>query len=284
MAGITFGGYTIEYVGDLSRNFATGAAQTRRMPGADGGFSDLDDDAAFTPPGRMNISFTLVAETRDEMDVKRDEVYALASLGLQRLEIESLDPAIGTRYAYARVVDVQIGERKDKHTDLMQPVQMIFEIPEARFYKDAYVSWRLDDGFACDDGKLVGEGALVTNCTGLSTSFSVTNDGNAVALVKVSVMPPVGESCENPKVQRIENGLVADEITYRGVIAAEDELFVDGRRHYAALAGDSVFGPNFSYAHPAMFRLKPGANSIRVLFANAGDEADVRLWFRHTYR
>ncbi len=282
---LIFGDYDFgALVDDFDGNFASGAAQTRRLPGVDGGWSDLDDDPADTPPGRLNLSLWLATEDRADMQALRDAIRGLGSLGLQRLEHEHLDPTIGTRYCYARVLDVQTPEKFARNTDLHQRVTVLFEVPDARWFKDAYVSWKLDDGFALDDGKKVGEGALLTNCAGLSTSFSVTNAGNAMALVKVSVMPPTGESCENPKVQRIYNGLIADEIAYRGVIAAEDELFVDGRRHYAALAGDSIFGPNFSWVHPAFFRLRPGANAIRVLFANAGDEADVRLWYRHTWR
>lgn len=281
----SYGSYAFgEFVNAYDTNFAQGVAQTRRMPGVDGGWSDLGFGPAETPPGRLSIEFWLVAEAREDMDALRDEARALMSYGLQRLEYTSLDANIGTRYCYARALDVTPREMKAKHTDLFQRITAIFEVPEARWYKDRYNAVKVGDGTALDDGATVGSGALLVACSGLVTEFAALNGGNAITIPAISVMPGSGQSCENPKVQRIEAGLIADEIAYTGVIAAESELFCDGKREYAALDADNVFGPNFSYINPSLFRLQPGPNVIRVVFANSGDAAGVRLWYRDCFR
>lgn len=272
-----------ELIEDFDTNFSEGAPETRRLPGSDGGWSDLGEGPAPTPPGRVTFSFWLVANNRSEMDAKRDAVRALAGLGLRRLEYTSLDEQIGTRYCYARATSPRLPEQKHRHTDLQQRVSMVFEVPEARWYQDHYTSWRLDDGFALDDGKTVGEGALELEASGQSSVFTITHNGNAISIPAISIMPGEGESCQNPRIRRIENGLTVDEVFYTGTLNAGDELFIDGRRQYAALNADSVFG-NLKYKHADLFRLQPGTNTIRVIFANEGDAATVRLWFQNVYR
>lgn len=270
-------------IGNLDTNFGQGAGQMRRLPGMDGGWDDLLDEPAETPPGRVTFDFYLVTENRAEMDALRDEAKALTSYGLQRLEYTSLDDDIGTRYCYARCVDVRAAENKGKHTDLHQPVTVTFEVPDARWYKDRYTSFKFGDGTTFADGALVGQGALRIDCGGLNTQFSLITDGNARTLVKVAVTPGVGQSCENPRVRRIAAGVVADEIAYTGTLNAGDELFVDGARHYAAVNAVNAFN-NLRYTHPAFFRLEPGVNEVRVLFDNSGDAAAVRFWYRDVFR
>ncbi len=270
-------------IGNFDTNFGQGAGQLRRLPGMDGGWDDLLDEPAETPPGRVTFDFYLVAENRADMDALRDEAKALTSYGLQRLEYTSLDADIATRYCYARCVDVRAAENKGKHTDLHQPVTVTFEVPDARWYKDRYASFKFGDGTTFGDGALVGQGALRVECSGTSTQFSLVTDGNARTLVKVAITAGVGQSCENPKVRRIAAGVVVDEIAYTGVLSAGDELFFDGRRHYAALNAVSVWD-DLRYTHPALCRLEPGANEVRVLFANSGDAAAARFWYRDVYR
>lgn len=285
MTILKFAGYDFgALIEDFDTNFGEGAPETRRLPGVDGGWSDLGDDAAPTPPGRVTFAFWLVADDRDEMDAKRNAVRALANLGLRRLEYTSLDEQIGTLYCYARAISPRLPEQKHRHTDLHQRVQMVFEVPDARWRQDKYTSWRLDGGFDLDDGKTVGEGALELAASGSSSVFTVTHDGNAVSVPAISIMPGEEESCQNPKVQRIRNGLIVDEVAYTGTLDAGNELFMDGKRQYAALNADSVFGNGFRYRHPALFRLEPGSNTVRVVFANAEDAATVRFWFQSVYR
>jgi len=280
-----FGSYDFgDLIDEFDYNFADGAPQTRRIPGVDGGFSDLGDEAAETPPGSLTLGFWLVADTRSEMDALRDEVRALEGYGLQRFDYTSLDGALGTRHCFARVTSTRMSRIESKHTNLHQKVSLTFEVPDARWHQDHYTSWGLDDGFILSDGKTVGEGALETAVSGVETTFSVTQPGTALAIPAISVMPGVGESCENPKVQRIANGLVADEIAYTGTLSAGDELMVDGKRMYAALNGGNAFGPDFYYRYPSLFRLQPGPNLVRVRFANSGDAATIRFWFEKVYR
>lgn len=113
---------------------------------------------------------------------------------------------------------------------------------------------------------------------------TVNVGGNATALPVLSVIPGAGDSCEDVRVQRVVQGAVVDEVRYRPVLDAGDELLVNGAMQIITVNGIRTFKPDVTWKHPDFFRLMPGDNLLRVRMGNGSDEATVRLWWLNTWR
>lgn len=283
---IRFADYTFSHIAELDDNFGDSVPQTQRLPGLDGGWSHDGDDPTPTTIGSVTLSCWLVAPTRAAMDTQRDALMRLVAMGLQRLVVQPTDPAADPRFCWARLNHIRMNERKDAHTDLWQKAQVIFHVPDPHWYTLGYgVDWQLGDGALLGDSGLeLGSGAFVINASTTLTSATLTHNGNATAIAAVSIQPPDGASCHNPRVQRVVDGQVVDEIAYSATLNAGDEWIVDARRGLALLNGESAFGTKLRYLHPSFLRLAPGDNSLQVRFADSSNAATVRVWFNHTYR
>ena len=77
--------------------------------------------------------------------------------------------------------------------------------------------------------------------------------------------------------------LVVDEVVYTGTLSAGDTLSINGKTGAITVNGSSDWA-NISYEHRDFLRLLPGENSIKVVFANAGDAATVTFYYRDSYR
>lgn len=283
---IRFAEMTFAHVAELEDNFGDSVPHTQRLPGRDGGWSHDGDLPAPTAIGTVTLGCWLVAPTRATMDAQRDAVLALSALGLQRLTVQPTDPASPERTCWARVNYVRLTERKDAHTDLWQKVQIVFQVPDPHWYAVAYgVDWQVGGGVLLGQADLtLGRGAYVINASGTLTTASLTHLGNTTALATFAVQPPAGQTCDLPRLQRVVDGQVVDEVVYNGTLSAGDEWVVDGRRGLVTLNGASAFGASLRYLHPSFLRLAAGVNSVQVRFANPTDAATVRVWFDHTYR
>jgi len=282
---LSFGSYQFPAaLGEYSSNFGDAVPKTVRLPGLDGGYSDDGDQAAQGEIGNVRMGFHLIAETREAMDAKRDAVKAMKQWGVQKLVMQPTDPRLPARFCWARVNNITMGENKDKHSDLWQKVAMFFQVPDPKWLVPTYMPPMLDGQWNLGDSLEVGQGAYTFTASGVSTSKTVVQRGNADSIAIISILPGVGDSCENPTVQRVVNGAILDEWKYTGVVAAEEELIVDGQNQRAVLQAESVLGANFRYLTPHFLALGPGLNDLNVLFKNAGDEAVVRVWFYDVYR
>lgn len=283
---VSYGTYNFpqDTLQEFRTNFGDGVPRTQRLPGLDGGFSDDGGDPPNTQIGKIDLGFYLVAQSRDEMDDKRDAVMAMYEYGLAKLVYQPTDTNDATRFCWAQVNYINMSQQKHEHTDLHQKVAITFQVPDPKWLVEKYNSETFGDGYQFDDGLTFGDGALELACSGVETSHTVTNSGTATAVCMLSVLPGAGNTCENPQVERIADGRVLDGVRYTGTLAADDELICDGRTGRAVLAGLSVFGSAFEYEDPAFLRLPPGSSTVRVRFANVGDAATLRLWYYDTFR
>lgn len=282
---LRFGNYDFPpALGEYSTNFGDAVPKTIRLPGLDGGFSDDGDRAAQGEIGNVRMGFHLIAETREEMDAKRDAVKAMKQWGVQKLVMQPTDPRLPARFCWARINNITMGENKDKHTDLWQKVAIFFQVPDPKWLVPTYMPPFLDGQWTLGDSLLVGQGAYTFTASGVSTEVEVVQRGNADSIAVVSILPGAGDSCENPTVQRIVNGAILDEFKFIYVMLEGEELIVDGQNQRAVLEGSNIFGSSFIYRTPYFLALAPGLNTLRVLFKNAGDEAVVRVWFYDVYR
>lgn len=283
---VRFGDYTFPVtLAEFSDNFANVEPQAANLPGMDGGFNLDGDGAAVTAIGKVTVGFTLIADTREEMDAKRDAVKALVEKGVQQLVKQPTNTADATRYCLARVNFINMNERKDQQTDLWQKVQIIFRVDEPRWKSAPAGTWQLGDGSQIGDAGLeIGSGGEVVAASGINSSTNLVNNGTATAIAQVVVSPGAGQSAEDVEIERVVGALVVDSFKWEGTLSAGDVLSVDGRTQRATVNGASIWGAAFSYTHPDFLRIAPGTNTINIRMKNAGDAATVRVYFYDEYR
>lgn len=246
----------------ISDNFRDAVTHTERLPGMDGGFDAYLADDAPNEIGNINLSFKLVADTRDDMQALIDAVGRLKHLGKRKLTVQTQGTA-SPRWCYARINNISISRRISEHTDLAQTVQINFQVSDPHWVED--------------------EESQAISASGTSTDATITNDGNAVALARVVVTCAAGQTAENIKVRRIVSSTTVDEMAYTGVLIASDELEMDAQAK-SVLLNDADAYSAFAFTHPDWFRLMPGANTVRIIQANAGDACTVTVYWSNTYR
>jgi hypothetical protein len=244
---------------DTSNNIMT---RTVRLPGLSGGFDLYGTDAAPHDIGRVTISFVLVASSRGAMQALRDTVNAMASWGVRRLYIQPGDQS--ERWAEARVSNITMAQEFSNHTDLHQPVTVEFELADPYWLQQGTESWSWGDGTVWG-ANLWGGAATPRSLTALTNDFTETVAGVHTTFPRLTLQVPAGASVTNPRIQRIRDNLVADEVAYTGVIGAGSTLEINTRRLSVRLNSVNAYGAAFAWQKPSWFRLEPGANTIRVL-------------------
>lgn len=259
------------------------AAQLVKLPGLDGGIDQFGSGRGQSANGDISIEGWFEGDTPSALQDLLDAAGQLADLGIGRLYIQ---PEVGAeRFCFARLNAESWSQNVRDVPHRRQRVQFNFQVAQARLYSDAGYWPPFWDGTYDWDGTISwGENAYVIDASGVSTEDTLTISGNAEALPMVSILPESTDSIENPRIQRVVDGQVVDEIAYGGVLSDTDELFVDGGRQYSQLNGVSTWKPDVTFKHRALFRLAPGANLIRILAENAGDAARVRIWYLDTWR
>lgn len=271
MRPVSFGSYTsFDWIQDYRTNFVDGVPATTRLPGLDGGWNDDGYQALPVAIGVVSFTYYLLSDTRAGMDALRDAARAMQSYGLAKLICEPTDGGTD-RYCWAYIHNMQLSERQDGHTDLWQPVHMVFHVPDPRWLVDAHTAWA---------------DAHTINASGTETTSTVNNAGSAPTLPRITITPGGGQTCENPQVDRIVSGVVVDRVKYTGTLsgASGNQLIIDGKHQLAQLDAADVWGSSFTYHHGDLFRLAPGNNSVKVYFENVGDAAEVRLQYADAWR
>jgi hypothetical protein len=283
---VRFGDYNLPNLGRFTCDFAMQQTQMVPLPGMDGGFDMYGDDPAPFAPGGGNVTqdIKVISSDRAGMDALRDAVKLMSSYGLARLVYQPTESTDQVRWTWARLVSPNMVEDKGWQTDLWQPVTLTFICPEPVWWVDTHVGWSIGDGSKIGDLALtIGEGGHEILASGVSSTDTLDNDGNTKSIPQIVVVPQVGDSCENPTIQRLIGTLVVDEVVYTGTLSAGDTLSINGKTGAITVNGSSDWA-NISYEHRDFLRLLPGENSIKVVFANAGDAATVTFYYRDSYR
>lgn len=254
--------YVFPYVQAISDNFRNAVPRTERMADLDGGFDAYLADDAPNEIGNINLSFQLAADTREAMQALIDAVGKLKALGKRKLFLQP-QGTLAARWCYARVNNISVARRPADQTDLIQMVQISFQVSDPHWMEN--------------------EESVAITASGTATNQTITNDGNAVALARVVVACGVGQTAENVKIRRMVGSVVADEMAYTGVLIATDDLELDAQAK-SVLLNDVAAYNAFAATHPDWLRLLSGANTIRVVMANAGDACTATVYFSNTYR
>ena len=280
---ITFDSYNFPYVQNWSRNFANKRRAQVVLPGASGAFNTQGDFFSPAQAGQVDVAFKLVAETREAMDDLRDGVYALAHRGLKQLVFQPTGAEEPTRFCWAEVDSISMPEDKANHSDLIQNVSIVFNVPDPRLFGASLAMWSIGDGSDVGDpGLVIGGGGDVHVVSGELTQIVVTNGGNAPTIPVITVVPGVGNTVsEGIGIYRVEGGLYRDFVEH-GPFAGTDELYLNGKTHRATLNGNPTWD-NLYYGHNNFIVLMPGENDFDILMADAGDDATVIFYFFDTW-
>jgi hypothetical protein len=262
------------YVTSYSDNFGDVVPRTQRLPGMDGGFDQYGGRRAPVEIGKVTLGLTLVAPTRASMDALRRDIRQIAGWGTQRL-FRSVDYQNDEQWCYARINSAQLALNEGRHSDLFQPVQVVFQAPDPAWYAQGTEAWAWGDGTKWAEKEWGGAGIPIF-ASGLQTDITETVGGNFPTMPRIIVTPGLGRSCTNPTIQVLNGLAVVDEVRYTGTLAGLDTLKVDARAMAVTVNGVDAYA-DFDYRRGGWFELSPGDNAIRVTFANVGDRADVRL-------
>lgn len=259
----------------LSTNFGDTVPRIVKLPGQSGGLNEYGGDIIPREVGRITVSFTLTTRERESMTALRDAVMAMLGWGEKRLFMRPTDPDLSERFCYASVNNINMPEQPAKHTDLWQPVTIVFQSPDPIWQTLGNEAPRWGE-FSWGGGALWGGGAGEA-VSGVQTDLTISQTGSAVVTPRFRIVCGVGQTCEDPTIQRIVDGQVVDEVSYVGTLVEDDELEINCRALSVKLNGNDAYSSAFDFAHPAWFRLAPGSNSIRITFANSGDAATVYI-------
>lgn len=285
MKFVSFAGVALpKFQSTYSDNAGNKILTTTRLPGKDGGFRALGFGSSPVEIGRLQGTFTLTAENREDMEAKRDAIRGLAHYGLDMLVVQPSDPLADNRFCWAEVNYIGMTQNNSEHTDLWQTVSITWQLADPFFYGGQYGGITFADNYQFNDGLSFGDGSLEIGASGAETDTDVVNYGNAPAWCWFELSPGSGDSCQNPTIERITAGEVADQVAYSGTLTDTDVLSVDGRQQLVQKNGVNAWASISSYKRPELLQIPPGESTIRVKFANAGDAAQLYLWYFDTYR
>ncbi|MCL4256837.1 MAG: phage tail family protein [Anaerolineae bacterium] len=165
--------YEFAYDQEYRDNFADVLARTSRVVGVSGGVDDFGRGVALSEVGNIQAGFFLISDDDPAgMTALRDDLKKLLSWGVKKLWMQPSDPNAQPRWTWARVNNINIPERRDRHTDLWQKVTLSFQCADPRWYSHP-TAWLLDRGEVLDDGLTVG---------GYRASSTSVNDGSTLTL------------------------------------------------------------------------------------------------------
>lgn len=274
----TFDGKQTSY----NDNFADLVTATSRMPGMDGGFDEYGSQRSPAEVGLVQAYIILDFNSIVEATTKVDDLRKIADWGVQPLWM--LPTQGGTeRWCWARVNSVVTSQNVKNTPHKRQAAKLTFQVADPFWY-----------GYGNSSGSIIGVDFLLgtsvfgggspSALSGLSNTVSITNAGNAFTYLQIVIQPADGQSCANPIVQRIENGDVVDQVRWYGTLAALDQLYIDARRQKVTLNGIGAYDARFAATTGEWMRLNPGSNTIKILFGNTSDAANVSLRYLERYR
>lgn len=261
----------------MTDNFGELVTRTGRLPGADGGFDELGDERGLQEIGNVSAEFWLHFTGKTDATNQRDAFLEMADFGVGRLYMQPTDAGDSERFVWARVNNINI------------PFN-VQEVPHKRL--------RAQISFQCSDPGWLGAGnqtlwgggstwaggakwgGTPTAVSGLSTTLTWTNNGNTYIQPKIALHPDVGDTCTDPIIRRVVDGAVVDEVRYIGTLTNADQLVINCRKMSVRLNGVALYTNQFSFKSASWLKLLPGANSIQIKLASAGDAVDVMAqWY-----
>jgi hypothetical protein len=256
-------------LGAYGDNFGDVVTRTTRLPGVDGGFDEYLSEVGSREIGSIRQAFTLQSSTKAGLDAMRDLVNAMLGWGKGYLYMRLSNYTSQEWRVRARVSNIQMSRDEGDARNL--------------YWQRVTVIWQCNHPLWEAAGN-ISESEI--NHSGTETTGGGSNGGNAIAIPTFVIETGVSGILTAPWYIRriVDTTVVADEIAYGYTLPADTILTIN------CAAGTIVWNDGvdlldgydgtFEFLHPDWFRLLPGVNVVRVVSADAGDDADVTMQYR----
>ena len=246
-----------------SDNFASLVTKTVRLPGVNGGLSQLGSGPGLSPIGTVRADIWLEFGDYVEATDKVASLRAIAAYGLMPLVRQPLYGA--PQFCFARLNDAQLQQAVQNVPHKRLKVPLVFEVPEPFWMRTISGFGKLwDDGVTLwDDGSKWDSDNTYSVASSLTQSF--TNPGNTVTLPRLMLTNASGSSIGDIRIQRVVNSSVEDEINYSAALATGTWLDIDPARRRVSIGPVMTNALQYTtFKTPDWLRLLPGSNSIKI--------------------
>lgn len=254
-----------------------------RLVGLDGGYNLDGTDGARSAIGSTQAFFNILSDgTLADISQKTRALYGLQAWGEKRL-IKTYGDDV-TVWTWATVNNIRMLDRSDNLSYLVRTCQITWSTPKARWYGKSDLSF-FDDGYILDDGLTLTDPKVDQMAVGDTDTVNITNNGNAYAGVYIRWDIPTGQSAEDVTItRRNEAGQIVDQVTYNGVLAANDVVEIDAREHQTLK--NMVVVPayaNLTVLSGAWLQVPPGTTELEISGTFTGGDAVLTLDCWDTY-
>lgn len=268
----------------FSDNFKNVVTQTVRMPGADGGFDPYGTGRSPHEIGSIQSQFWIFFDNFTDATEQIDAISALADWGLQRLVMQPTDPTAAERWCWARANAIATNENVGELPHQRRQIPLTFSVPDPRWFSlvSTGSEWETAEWESADWG----EAEQTINASGITTDTAISYSGNAPTEVRVQIQTSAMQTAYYPKVQRLQNGVIVEEVRWDAELGSSQLLDIHPARSRVRLNYVSVFSnPAFDWLTFDWLTLQPYTdNVIRVRFEDASSAATVRLYYDNAYR
>jgi hypothetical protein len=259
----------------LQIGFGGRVRASERMVMLSGGFDKYGVSPSPAEVGTITLTLKLYASTPEAMEAKRRALARIQNFGLTILKYQETDTNQGEIFTFARCTNLSMPQDQANHGDLFQNATVSWEVPYPVWSSPGKAESFLSQTFVW--GESVWDGNPDTiNASGLQTDGTTTNNGTAIALPIITIECDGTQSCDTIYVQRLVDGEVVDEIIVYETVGNNETLTINCRKRSIDLDGANKIA-FIEFLHPTWLRILPGENDIRILFANASDEATVLI-------
>lgn len=271
--------YDFQYLQDWSANFAKATTSNTSIPGMHGSFDNYGDEPAAAPAGSVQLNFALYSSDAEEMTQFKNELRSMGRWGKGRLYMQPDDPNAAERFCFARFDDISDPENLNRHTSILMRVSAAFSVSDPHWYTQGTYPPVWGDGTKWGSGAKWGGGALPNACAGTQTDFTITREGNAPTRPQLVIQCGAAQTAEDVTIQRLENGVVVDEVKYTGVLNNHDLLIINAWSLSVRLNNADGYDDRFvdPVANMDWFYLLTGENALRVKMKNSGDACSVTV-------
>lgn len=258
---VTFYDYAFPRLYDIRDNFDTADVAVVRTLNGDGGFDSYGADDALSAVGRVDVTFALLVDDADTMQGSIDDVRKLRSYGKRKLYWQS-QGTLAQRWCWARMISNPVKHGPLTEEGKYQRLTASFSVNDPHWYEN--------------------EGTATIVISGTVTNGTITHNGNAPALARITLQPSSGGTVAAPVLQRLEGATVYDEVSYSGT-ATTSTLTINAQSKSVTYGTANAYS-SFDFDHPDWFRLMPGANVIKITATNAAAAGTVAFYHYPTYR
>lgn len=265
--------YQFAYDQDYRDNFADVLARTSRVVGVSGGVDEFGRGVALSEVGNVQAGFFLISESREGMTTLRDDIKKLLSWGVKKLWMQPSDPTAKPRWTYARINNINMPEKRERHTDLWQKVTLSFQCADPRWYSHPS-AWLLDSGEVLDDGLTIGGYRASSTTVNNGSTISLTNNGSTATPLYLRFDAGANSVTDLRVSLRDVDGVEIGRWRFEDTLSANQILEVDSTA-LSVTVTDTTINGRYDAFNPQIgtgfLELPSGANTIVITGSFSGN-------------